>query len=212
MDVISHQQPSSNIKPIAMIKLTPFFILFCILAGSTPAQAQYFRPTRIFKQGQVDIRTGIGLFPTYSKDASRISVPPVSLSADWMVADPFSLGVSAGYSLYQIEKIWRTDSSIRNYATHTLQVMARAAAHYTRTDNLDVYGGLQVGCQNTMVKSLNQPFGRIEQLHGIRPQRFSLFYGAFLGVRYAASAKLTLWGEFGTGISFAQVGFGVKIL
>ncbi len=36
--------------------------------------------------------------------------------------------------------------------------------------------------------------------------------GAYLGVRFAASSKLTLWGEIGTGISFAQIGFGIKIL
>ncbi len=195
-----------------MIKLTSLFILFCTLAGPTPAQAQYFKPTRVFKQGQADIRMGIGVFPTYSKDASKISVPPLTVGIDWMMADQFSLGVTAGYSLYQIEKIWPIDSSVRKYSTHTLQLMARAAAHYTRTDNLDVYGGLQIGGQNTTINSHNQPFGRMEQLHGIKPQKLRLLYGAFLGVRFAASQKLNLWGEFGTGISFAQVGFEIRIL
>ncbi|HMQ89981.1 MAG TPA: hypothetical protein PKB07_20420 [Flavilitoribacter sp.] len=174
-------------------------------------EAQHYKPARIFRHNQADIWMGYGMFPTYSKDATRISVPPVSLGADWMLSDQFSLGASAGYSLYQIEKLWKGDSTIRHYATHTLQIMGRAAAHYTRTDILDIFGGLQVGVQHVRIRSDEGPFSEIEALHGMKPNRLRLIYGAYLGVRFAVGRKSTILAEFGTGVSFAQVGYGVKM-
>ncbi|MCB0607962.1 MAG: hypothetical protein KDD12_09615 [Lewinella sp.] len=173
--------------------------------------AQYYKPTRIFKQGQADIRASAGLLPTYAKDASRMVVPPVSLGVDWMVSDQFSVGVELGYSHYQMEKLPAGETDMRHYDNQTLLVMTRALAHFTRRDNLDIYGGFRFGTQMVRIRSLDGPFGAIEQLIGIRPQRTRFQYGACLGFRFAVSPGTHILGEAGTGISLINVGVGFKI-
>ncbi len=194
-----------------VMKLLHALLILCFLHCTTSLCGQYYKPARIFKKDQADAWMGVGLLPTYTKDASRISVPPVSIGLDWLVSDQFSLGASGGYSFYQIEKLWPGDTAIRRYSTQTLQIMGRAAAHYTRADNLDLYGGIQLGGQFTLINSLNGPFGRMEELHGIKPKKFRMQYGALFGVRFAVSRKSVVWSEFGTGISFIQVGYGIKV-
>ncbi len=200
-----------RINPIAMKPLSPMMVVLFILLLTPDLGAQSYRPTRIFQHRQADAWMGIGLFPTYAKDASRMTVPPVSFGTDWMAGNQVSIGLSVGYSLYQIEKIWPGEVAVRHYATNTLQWMTRIATHYTRMDNLDILGGIQVGGQITLVDSKNGPFGNIEHLHGMKPKKFRLLYGAFFGARLAVSPNFTLLGELGTGVSFLQIGFGVKI-
>ena len=53
-------------------------LLVSFLQTALALTAQY-RPVRIFKHGQADARMGIGLLPTYSKDASRVVAPPLSV-------------------------------------------------------------------------------------------------------------------------------------
>lgn len=187
-----------------------FILLVSFLQTALALTAQY-RPVRIFKHGQADARMGIGLLPTYSKDASRVVAPPVSVGFDWMAGDVLSIGFTQGYSHYEIEKLWNGDKTIRRYATRTWQSFFRFAAHYTRTDNLDIYGGMQAGGEFVAIRSVDHAFGPAEALHGIKPRRFRLQYGAFFGTRFAVSHKLLIWGELGTSISFVQTGIGMKL-
>ncbi len=184
----------------------PTIAILLLLASGPLLYAQAYKPTRIFKHGQTDAWFGIGLLPTYAKDGARMVVPPVSAGLDWMVSDQFSLGGGVGYSNYEMEKLLSGVKEMRHYGNQTFQLMGRAAAHFTRTDNLDIYGGFQFGAQLVKVKSLDGPFGPIEKLYGIRPQKTRFLYGAYLGVRFAISPKTSLFGEVGTGISIAVIG------
>ncbi len=185
--------------------------LYFLLTFPPSIQAQSDKPARLFKHGQADAWIGIGLLPTYVKDGARMVLPPVSTGADWMLSDQFSLGVALGYSNYEMKKLPVGEKDMRHYDNQTFQVMGRASAHFTRTDNLDIYGGFQFGVQSVQIKSLDGPFGRIEKLFGIRPQKKRFLYGVCLGLRFAISPKSCLFGEVGTGISFASIGLGVKI-
>ena len=186
-------------------------VVVILMNTQTAVEGQSYRPTRIFKHGQADFRIGAGVLPTYAKDASRMVVPPVSLGVDWMVSDQFSVGVELGYSHYQMEKLPAGETDMRHYDNQTLLVMTRALAHFTRRDNLDIYGGFRFGTQMVRIRSLDGPFGAIEQLIGIRPQRTRFQYGACLGFRFAVSPGTHILGEAGTGISLINVGVGFKI-
>lgn len=182
-----------------------------LLTTGLQLHAQAYRPTRMFRHGQADAWFGIGLLPTYAKDGARMAVPPVSAGVDWMVSDQFSLGGGLGYSNYEMEKLPVGVKEMRHYGNQTYQFMARAAAHFTQTDNLDLYGGFQLGAQLVQVTSLDGPFGPVEDLYGIRPQKTRFLYGAYLGLRFAISPKTSLFGEVGTGISIAVVGVGWRM-
>ena len=173
--------------------------------------AQYYKPTRIFKQGQADIRASAGLLPTYAKANARTAVLPVSACLDWMLSNQLSLGFSAGYSRYGMSKVSAGKEFIRDYTNQTFQFAGRFAAHFTRTDNLDIYGGIELGAEHIRIQSESGPFGDFEHLYGIRPQRSHLRYGACLGLRYAVTPKTTIFGEVGTGIALAQVGVGKRL-
>ncbi len=186
-------------------------ILVFMMSTPTASNAQSYRPTRIFKHGQADVRIGVGVLPTYAKANARTSVLPVSACADWMLNNQLSLGFSAGYSRYGMSKVSAGKEFIRDYTNQTFQFAGRFAAHFTRTDNMDIYGGIELGAEYIRIQSESGPFGDFEHLYGIRPQRTQLRYGAYLGIRYAVTPKTTIFGEVGTGISLAQVGVGKRL-
>ena len=186
-------------------------VVVILMNTQTAVEGQSYRPTRIFKHGQADFRIGVGVLPTYAKANARTAVLPVSACLDWMLSNQLSLGFSAGYSRYGMSKVSAGKEFIRDYTNQTFQFAGRFAAHFTRTDNLDIYGGIELGAEHIRIQSESGPFGDFEHLYGIRPQRSHLRYGACLGLRYAVTPKTTIFGEVGTGIALAQVGVGKRL-
>ncbi|MCB0610680.1 MAG: hypothetical protein H6562_08560 [Lewinellaceae bacterium] len=191
--------------------LLPALVFCALMFTPETGDAQAYLPTRLFRHGQADAWFGIGVLPTYLKDQTRMSFLPVSAGADWMAGNLWSLGFSVGYSNYQMNKPPLPNENARRYRNTSILGMARVAAHFTKTDNLDFYGGFQLGAQATMIHSLSGEFGAYEDLHGIRPGKVRLQYGAFLGFKFAVSHKTSIFGELGTGVSLAQVGAAIRI-
>ena len=169
--------------------------------------AQYKSPTRLFGKGQIDVKAGVGVLSTYMKDNPQTVVPPVSLGADWFVANNISLGAYAGYS-----KSNSRPSEDLSYATNeTFIADVRLGFHYTKIDRLNVYGGLSVGYQQVNITPSNPELTKTMENTGMKEQSSKMIYTGFVGTQYAISPRYSVFGELGYGISILRFGLGYRI-
>ncbi len=180
------------------------FLSFIVFSSFT-ASAQNGYP-RVFKQGQKDAFIGVGLIPTYLMDGGKIIMPPLTTGGDIMIADNFSLGGQFGYSVSETQRDFQSSEKTKQYRNSFSFFGIRGAAHCTKWDNLDIYGGFNLGYNLTKINVINGEFGDEERHKGIKPKSGKVTYSGFIGVRYSCCNKIGIFGEIGYGASILMIG------
>lgn len=184
--------------------LTFMLVLVFVALGSQDVQAQCARWKKNHQYWQV--RTGIGLVPTFAKDHATTEVPPLSLELRYRPTPRFSLGVLAGGSLSSVTQNHHTGTSLR--LRNKFQMIAlRAAAHTQRWEKWAPYGGIALAYQYNKVESLEKGKEAAAPIH-YQPRKSGFFYSAFVGTCYQPVPQLEFFGELSYGLSIVTVGAG----
>ncbi len=106
----------------------PLIIIACILFfGQLSSTAQ----KRTFKKGQMDVGISIGLLPKFFADKRNVMLPPMSLSADYRIADKFSMGVYAGKSITETSPAIVRDGLIAQWKNNFTTLGLKGSVHFT---------------------------------------------------------------------------------
>ena len=172
-----------------------FLAVLAIVGSFSIANAQ-----EVFHKGTTAINAGIGLGSYYNS----LSIPPLSVSLDYGVADnlingnngSISVGGFAGYT-----------ASSHTYGTYksTFSYIAlggRGAFHYQFAPKLDTYAGLMVSYD--IVSSNYDAFSNyIKSSH--------IDWSLFLGARYFFTEKIGAFAELGYGFYNLNLGVTFKL-
>lgn len=173
---------------------------------------QYSRPNRVFGNKQADIKMGVGLLPTYIADGAKTVFLPVTVGAEYFVADNISLGANMGYTACESKPEINNEELTQPLTNNTIHFDARIAFHCTRVRDFDFYGGFALGYEWVRVKAESEALQEeLAYHHGIHERTGNMLYTGFVGMRYAPSKKYTLFSELGYGISILKVGVGYRI-
>ena len=167
-----------------------FLAALALIGSVSLANAQ-----EVFHKGTTAINAGIGLGSYYS----GITIPPLSVSLDYGVADnlinrnngSISVGGFAGYTASS--QTYGTYKTTFSYIT----LGGRGAFHYQFAPKLDTYAGLMLGYNYVNWKTgYNASFYSYD----------SFGYNVFIGARYFFTDKIGAFAELGYGISYTTLG------
>ncbi|MEZ4985789.1 MAG: hypothetical protein R2795_12275 [Saprospiraceae bacterium] len=97
-----------------------------------------------------EIRSGLGLLPTFLKDHTRTEMLPLSLEVRYRPNERFSLGILGGNSITEARQTHHTGASrlVRNaYKIAAL----RGAVHSSPFEKAEIYGGILLGYSHSDV-------------------------------------------------------------
>ncbi|MCH2081734.1 MAG: outer membrane beta-barrel protein [Saprospiraceae bacterium] len=179
-----------------------FALLFCLLAGVASGQKN---PVKNY-----DAKLGIGIFPTFLKDDTKLNVLPITASIDYRLNKKFSLGIYGGYSKSTASKqdIFG-DSNFIQWSNQFTAVGLRGTIHHqTAYENWEVYGGMTLGMAFSDISILD---GTKETAEYLKLEDQSEFiYTAFLGTRFHLSDQLGVFAELGFLTSLANIGVSYR--
>lgn len=186
-------------------------VLLFVSAASVNAQS-YKKIKPAFKKGRLDAQFGIGLTPTFIADKAKMVTPPLSLSLDYMVSKKFSIGAYAAHSITESNPVLFLDGIPGQWRVGFTEIGLRLGFHYTDFEKWDFYGGVNPNIKRTTNEDMLEGMELINKHKRIEPVNTSFSFGGFVGVRYAAKEKISIFSEAGTGASLLKVGVGFRIL
>lgn len=188
-----------------LLTFSLFVFLVCIMPSNAQAQCARWKQTHQYWQ----IRTGVGLLPTFVKDHTTSEVPPLSLELRYRPTPRFSLGLLAGGSVSSVTQDHHSGNSLT--LRNKFQMLAlRAAVHTQRWEKWAPYGGISLAYQHNQVEDMaNTPQGARETspIHYTSLKK-GVFYGGFIGTCYQPVPQIEIFGELSYGLSIATLGVG----
>lgn len=173
------------------------------------------KPQRIFRRGQWDLQTGMGLLPTYLMDKAKVKAPPIMLGTSYRFSERFSLSAVVGHSASESRPYAITDDIQATWTNRYTSLSLRPAFHVVPHDDWDFYGGFYLGIDRVRVEGkTNGSYEALRKLEGhlgIVPQKNTPAFGGFTGVRHVVTPKWTISAEASTGISLLTFGVGYLI-
>jgi hypothetical protein len=178
-----------------------------------------------FEKGQVDINIGVGLIANRYYYGRGYSVtPPLTISVDKAVTENISVG---GYFAY-VRAVYRSAGSYTYYDNNGGWIVAnyddkvtisygvlglRGAFHvneYIQVENLDLYAGAMLGYSFAKFKyTTSNSNGRANPYS---TRGYGGLVGSFyLGGRYRFTEKFGVYGEFGYGLAYGNIGLNIKL-
>jgi hypothetical protein len=152
------------------------------------------------------VRTGIGILPTFFKDQATTIHPPLSIELNYRPTPRFSLGLLAGSSLSSVNLEHHSGSSLK--LRNKFQMIAlRGAVHSQRWEHWKPYGGISLAYQHNKVEKMEAEKGTTNPIH-YTPRKSGFFYSAFVGTCYQPTTHLEIFGELGYGLSLLTLGVG----
>ena len=173
-----------------------FLAALALIGSVSLANAQ-----EVFHKGTTAINAGIGLGSYYNS----LSIPPLSVSLDYGVADnlingnngSISVGGFVGYAASSFSG-WTADKVTVSYAV----LGGRGAFHYQFAPKLDTYAGLMLSYD--IVSSNYDAFSNyIKTSH--------IDWSLFLGARYFFTEKIGGFAELGYGFYNLNLGVTFKL-
>lgn len=183
--------------------LSTLLLLF-ILVSTSSTYGQCARWKQDHPKWQ--LRSGIGLLPTFAKDHAATISPPISLELRYQFNANLSLGLLAGHSVSEVTRSYLTGENI-TYQNDFKMLALRAGAHTHRWTKWQAYGGIVIGYQNNNIDdySTNK---ESENQSRFRRDPSPLFFSAFMGSAYHPIPQLEVFGELGFGLSILTLGVG----
>ena len=172
-----------------------FLAALALIGSVSLANAQ-----EVFHKGTTAINAGIGLGSYYNS----LSIPPLSVSLDYGVADnlingnngSISVGGFAGYAASSYS------SSVYKTTYSYISLGGRGAFHYQFAPKLDTYAGLMLSYD--IVSSNYDAFANY-----IKGSRVD--WSIFLGTRYYFTEKIGAFAELGYGFYNLNLGVTFKL-
>ena len=174
------------------------FLAALALGSVSLANAQ-----EIFHKGSTAVNVGVGIGSIYS----NVTIPPLSASLDYGVADnlindnngSISVGGYVGYTATSAAY------GISKYRTSYAILGARGAFHYQFAPKLDTYAGLMLS-YNLASSSWSG-----EAIPAVKAANSDLGITAYLGARYFFTESVGAFAELGYGISNLNLGVTFKL-
>lgn len=206
--------PKKDIIMKNMKLLIAAVLFLSININSVFAQSGNAKPTvkeiEYNDRGQFEIQAGIGLMSTFVSPNASTRILPVNVVLNYRVNKAFNLGAYFGHSSYEFndinnDKDHPTDVDNLYLRNDFYLVGLRAEGHFNR-ERVDFYGGAMLGYNfsriNTNIEdSKNRPEG-IE----IAEDSAIFTYSGYVGLKYALTPKVGVYGEIGYGVSLITVG------
>ncbi|MDA3816614.1 MAG: hypothetical protein PF486_04495 [Prolixibacteraceae bacterium] len=184
-----------------------FLIILLISSFSFAVKAQEVAP--VFVKGDKVANIGIGLGSGLSS-YYKMSIPPISLSAEYGIMDNIlekgSVGVGAylGFSSYKFSG-WGSNYSSR---TSRVYIGPRGSFHYPLIDKLDTYAGLSIGFH---YYSWSYEDDGIDDFYDYNNNDLGVYSYWFIGARYYLTDNLAAMAELGYGITYLNIGISIKL-
>ena len=184
-------------------------IVFALLCMTFFAGAQD-NVDPIFVKGDKVANIGLGLGAGLSS-YFKMSIPPISLSGEYGIADGIlekgSVGVGAylGFASYKYEYSgWSYSYSSK---TTRVYVGPRGSFHYPLVEKLDTYAGLSFG-----LRFYNWSYDNDYDDDYYPNSNSTGFYSYwFVGARYYLTDNLAAMAELGYGITYLNIGISFKL-
>ncbi|MCB0588426.1 MAG: hypothetical protein KDD06_24245 [Phaeodactylibacter sp.] len=174
------------------------------------SQLSYAQHRRVQKN-YIDINAGIGLLPTFVKDAGKVKTPPLSLSADFKLARNFSLGAFAGHSVTETDlRVLRGGGAAKWRNSFSL-VGLRMAARSRQMGPWNIYGGMSMAYAYSHIDMMEGQIEKVKEEKGIKESSGRLAFSGFIGGRHSFTPHLGMFGELGFGISLVSFGLSLRI-
>lgn len=198
------------------MRTIPLSLALCFLFSHSLNAQDYTPPTRMFTGGQLDAQFQAGVMPTYVADKTTVDVPPLSIGISYLLSPLFGIDFIIGHSTSTSPRQYFADQSYARWTNSLLFAGVRPAVHFTKRDNIDIYGGMVLGVH--YVKMVGKPGGDLSSARlteyeshlGIHDSFRPVFSG-FLGARYALTPKMALNAEIGFQVSILSVGVGYRL-
>ncbi len=187
-----------------LLTFSLFVFFVCLVPSEAEAQCARWKQTHQYWQ----LRTGIGLLPTFAKDHATSEIPPLSMELRYRPSPRFSLGLLAGGSVSSVTQEHHSGSSL-SLKNRFQMIALRAAVHTQRWVKWAPYGGISLAYQNSRVEDVGSDKEDLEaSLIHYTPRKAGVFYGAFIGTCYQPVPQLEIFGELGYGLSILTLGIG----
>lgn len=177
-------------------------VLFCSVCG---AEAQ-----NTFEKNDVVLSAGVGIGTAV--DIGRTVVPPISFKAEYCLLDRLfddrsALGVG-GYMGFAAGRKTYAYYGYNRFSQRINDVMIGACGtfHYQFVNRLDTYAGLMLG--GTIANTRNEG---VWTLGGNPPRHGGFLFDVFVGARYYVIPNLAVYGEFGFGVAYFNLGVSFRI-
>ncbi len=204
------------------ILLPVLFFATAVLTAQTSVkeEAQKERPATKFRKGDIELKAGVGILPTFINQDSKVLTQPVQATLSYRLSPIFSVDAYAGYSSTMGAVETYRDGSSYQSQNDFLSLGLRASAHMIRVKNVDVYGGMMLSYNKPFVTTTTITDAYAHQASDaltINPTPFNpegpknnLIVGGFVGGSYYFAKNINVFGEIGYGVSLATVGLGYK--
>lgn len=152
---------------------------------------------KVYENGKSYLNAGIGLGSTLVGD---ITLPPISASYEMGFTDKISAGGFVGFALSE------EDYSFGTYSYSHIIIGGRGSYHFYNEKDMEAYAGAMVG-YNIVSASYESKSGYTASGSA---SGSDLTYSVYLGGRYMFTEMLGVYGEFGYGVSYLNVGITAK--
>lgn len=176
--------------------------LFCSVCG--------VKGQNTFEKHDIVLSAGIGIGTAV--DVGKTVVPPLSFKMEYALLDCLfdersALGVG-GYLGFAAGKKTYASYGYNSFSQRINAVMigARGTFHYEFVNNLDTYAGLMLG--GTIANTRNEG---VWTLVGNPPRHGGFLFDVFVGARYYIVPNLAVYGEFGFGVAYFNLGVSFRI-
>ena len=178
-----------------------------VLFLSQMANAQHRRAPKQY----VDINAAIGLLPTFIKDVGMVKSPPLSVAADFRLAEYFSLGAFAGYSVTETGQRTMVDGGTAKWRNSFSLFGLRLAAQSRPLGPWNIYGGMSMAYTHSNIEMMEGQLEKVKEEKGIKENSGKMIFAGFIGGRHSLTPRLGMFGELGFGISLVTFGLSVRI-
>ena len=167
-----------------------------------------------FEKSDLVFNAGFGIGTAlYAGIGYKMSVPPVSLSAEYgivddIITDKMTLGVGGFFGIAGSKYEYTGYTGVPSgYKYNYTVIGARGALHYPFVDKLDTYAGLMLG-----VNIINSKFyGDNTYLNNYSAATSGVAFSIYAGARYYFTDNFGVMGELGYGFAYLNLGIALKI-
>lgn len=173
----------------------------------TAAQQSTFKE---MKFPYIEASASIGLLPTFVKDLTKSEVPPIAATVSYRICRKVSVGVFAGYTRVMSHPDMLRDGEPLTFNTRFSMVGGRIAAHCTKYNRWDIYGGFGLNYTHANIEVMDGDILKLKKHKRLKTSSGKMMWTGFVGTKFAVNPSTSLFGEVGFGISLINVGFSKR--
>ena len=170
-----------------------------LLVQKTSAQRKNIYP-------QISIQGSVGLLPTYLADGGKMNFIPLTIGGEILFKNKVSISSEYSHAIQRLSKTFQ--NNVIEWKNKSALTAIKVAVHYNKLEPFDIYGGLVIGANRVMVDTETLEKLSLAELLGVKEDRTTILYAAFVGGKYQLDKHLFLFGEAGFMNSLLKLGIG----